>query len=152
MEDFDEIMKALGAETGLDGLAPDSDGIYDLEIDGHSLSLCAPAGTGTFVVWAAVGSVPPEGRRELYEQLLRAMYRLRETDGARFSILRETESLVLQRADRVAGLDVERLVDALDSFVGVLADWRRRVADFRPHEGGDDESSFLLGQDGFMRI
>ena len=128
-----EVMAAFAAEMGQDGIEPDEDGIYAVELDGMEVSFTAD--DGRLITFAAVGELPPEGREGLLVSMMEAMHL---TDDAIFSIDPDAGTVCLQRFDELAFLDYEDFRTRLESFVNLLEEWQGRFASAQ--EGVTEES------------
>ena len=129
--DINEIMEAFGRDLGVEGLAPDADGVYGLDIDGMKIAV-AELPDAQLATWAEVCEPPPEGRERLYRTLMEGMFLGEGTGGAAFSIERESGKVYLHRFDAIAALDAGSFKAMLEKFVNVLEEWRSLIADFRP--------------------
>ena len=156
-----EIMEAFAAETGLAGLAADGNGIYALSIDEMTVSFAEDREAGRLVTFAVVGDPPAEGREGFYQLLLETMYRGEATGGATFSMLPDAGQICLQRFDALASMDLAGFKAMLESFVNVLEDWKKSLADFREispslnaakSEKAAEARELGLGKNGFMQV
>ena len=132
MTDLQALVDAFADEAGLGRVEPGGDGFYHLVADDDMAVTVGPAADGGLVLLAEVGDVPPEGREQFYQMLLEAMYGLSETRGATFQIVRNPEKVLLRRVVSAARAASEPLADRLNALADLQAEWRRRVADFRP--------------------
>ena len=158
--EFEDLMAAFGRELGIPELGQGRDGVCNIEVDGMSVSFMAMSRTGQLVTWADVCVAPPEGREQLYQMLMEAMFMGRATAGGSFSIDRETGNVYLHRFDTLQTLDLDSFKAMLEKFVNVLEEWRQRIADFRPdatvstvlsdQPGGNMPGGFGLG--GFLQV
>ena len=156
-----EIMEAFAAEAGLQGVAADGDGAYALSIDEMVVSFAEDREAGRLVTFAEVGAPPAEGRERFYRLLLEAMYRGEATGGATFSVPPDSDLICLQRFDSLESMDLVGFKAMLESFVNVLEDWRKALADFRdvfPALNGvkereaDEVRQVGLGTEGFLQV
>ena len=146
MMDLQLQVNAFADETGLGPIEPDQNGFYHFIADEDmSVSVGATA-DGEIVLLTEVGDVPPEGREQFYQMLLEAMYGLRETRGATFQIVSNPEKVLLRQVVSAARAASEPLADRLNALADLQAEWRRRVADFRPpaEEGEREGESAVI--------
>lgn len=155
-----EIMAAFAAESGMETLVPDENGLYSISVDDMVVSFSERRDEGQLVTMAEVCEPPPETRDRLYRILMEAMHLGNATGGAMFSVAPDSEMICLQRFDALAALDLEGFKTMLGEFVNVLEEWRGIVAAFRDvapaldaaHERSDAERrQFGFGEDGFIR-
>lgn len=148
--EIDELMRALAADIRLEGLEPDENGAWGLDIDGMAVTFADRANDGRLLICADVGEPPAEGREALYAVLLQAMYLGDGTQGSEFS-LDDEEKVVLQRTLDLRYLDLAEFKAVLEGFVNVLERWRKTLADFRPGAAASaDVPAAELG--GFMQV
>ena len=83
--EFLGLMEAFGMDVGIGALEPDFDRVCRVDIDGMRVSFLEMPQSGQLVTWAAVCEPPPDGREQLYQMLMEAMFMGRETGGGAFS-------------------------------------------------------------------
>ena len=156
-----EIMEAFAAEAGLGDVTADGDGTYALSIDEMVVSFAEDSEAGRLVTFAEVGDTPAEGGERFYRLLLETMYRGEATGGATFSVPPDSDLICLQRFDSLKSMDLAGFKAMLESFVNVLEDWRKALADFRdvfPALNGvkereaDGVRQAGLGTEGFLQV
>lgn len=152
--EFLGLMEAFGMDVGIGALEPDFDRVCRVDIDGMRVSFLEMPQSGQLVTWAAVCEPPPEGREQLYQMLMEAMFMGRETGGGAFSVDAETGSVYLHRFDALQTMDLDSFKAMLEKFANVLENWRRRVADFRPQtsDGPQGVAFGQFGMDGFLQV
>ena len=125
---FDQVMEELSAEVGLQGLRPDEDGIYRLGVDDQPVSVgCTD--DGTIILCADVGGVPADEREPFYRMLLEARFGDGVNAGAEFSLVPDSDVVLLRRCEPFVGQDASALGDLICAFVDVASEWRRRIAE-----------------------
>ena len=129
--EFEDLMAAFGRDVGIAGLGPERDGVCSIEVDGMRVSFLSMPGTGQLVTWADVCAAPPEGREQLYQTLMEAMFMGRATNGAMFAVPAGGETICLQRFDALATLELDGFKAMLEAFVNDLEHWQKFVAEFR---------------------
>lgn len=156
-----ELMGGLAAACGIDGMATDDDGVYNLSVDDMTVSIMSLDESGQLVIWAEVCEPPPEGRECLYRLLMQSMFMGQATDGAMFSIESESGKVYLQRIEFLSALDVESFTGLVEKFVNVLERWRKIIVDFRPvasemervaAEDSEIDRQSGMGMGGFMQV
>ena len=156
-----EIMEAFAAEAGLEDVTADGDGTYALSIDEMVVSFAEDSEAGRLVTFAEVGDTPAEGCERFYRLLLETMYRGEATGGATFSVPPDSDLICLQRFDSLENMDLAGFKAMLESFVNVLEDWKKSLADFREispslnaakSEKAAEARELGLGTNGFMQV
>jgi hypothetical protein len=147
-----EVVSALAQRLGLPSLTPDETGLYALRIDAD-LPVFIQAGaedTGV-ILFAGIGSVPPEQAGGACRGLLEANNFGLATGGFNLSLVPGTLNVLLSGRAALAGLDGALLFDLFDHFVTAASTWRQRlpsiVEESPGHTIGDlmDEGPFLPG-------
>ena len=157
--DFSEWMEGFGSGFGLDGFAPNKDGVYRVDIDGMEISFAELADPSRVLMWAKVCEPPEKGQELLYRVMLEAMFMGQATGGGGFSVDTESGGVFLQRTDPLATFSLEAFNATLERFVNILEQWRSVVADFEPVAGvieaarrEADEETRRMGSGGFMQV
>ena len=160
---LDALMREFAEEAGQSLFVTDENGVFNIEIDDMPVAL-AESDDGHIVVQAPVGEPPPDvlaGRERLYRVLLESMFGGKESGGAVFSIEQDSGMVYLHRVEHGLALDYVGFKAFLESFVNVLAEWRRLLTDFRPvaeqmeqdnREAPEAPHNMILEGDGFIRV
>ena len=151
--ELNELMAAFGAEIGIADLAADGGGSYNISFDEMIVSLSEDREAGRLVIQGEVGEPPEGGREHFYRLLLEMGFRGALTGGAAFVMQPDAETVWLQRVDALATLDFEGFKSVLETFVALLENMRRTVADLgsaaaaiaagRPSADKTDVSGFM---------
>ena len=157
--EYAELMKSFGAEVGIADLAPDSEGVCALEVDGMKVSFMELPESGQLATWAPVGDLPPEGRERLYRVFIEAMYMGQATGGSVLSIAPNSDTVHLHRIDSLMLTDLDSFKAMLEKFVNVLEQWRKIVSGYSeaaPRIASDEaaatEEARQFGLGGFLQV
>ena len=131
--EYNELIEKLAAALGIEGLVPE-DGVAALNIDGMRIAFLHDEGADALLLFATVGTPPPEAEERFSAILLQANHLFRGTGGATLAQNQETRDYTLVRSLPLALLDADSLVAELESFANTLARWTGLLADFRPAE------------------
>lgn len=149
---YEELIEETGAMIGIEGFAPDADGICVLASDIAEIVImdCREDPRGLVLLNAAVADVPPEAGPALLEAL-KANRGFRDTKGSTLSVDPETRRFELSRYAFLEGLEPDRFVAIIEDFATALADVRAKIE--RAQLSGDpDDVSESLGMEQFMRV
>lgn len=154
--ELNELMTGFAAESGIDGLVPDGDGIYHLGVDDMVISVAGSEGGGEVALLGELGELPPEGAEEFYRSMMEAMYQGKATGGAVFSLERASRRLCVHQREELARLDSVKFKSLLEKFADTVEEWRQKLLDFRPGVptsavAGDVPMSDM-GMGGFMQV
>ena len=140
--EFKELIAEFAARVGVtESVVIDDENRCAFEIDGMGVIAQGLDEVGVVSLLAFIAPPPPERLERLYRRLLEANHLYRETFGATLSVDPRTGSVRLCRCVPYPALGGDRLEALVLGFITALADWRRRVRDFRPEETaveGDD--------------
>lgn len=162
--EFEELLKPLAKECGVDRLEPDETHMVHFGADGSALTIIGDPETRMVVLFSELGELPLEGRESFYEQALRANWLFQGGAGASLAIHPESGKLALNRAMPMDALDGESFVEIVRSFLVVLYRWRELARDWRgalesgaavETDGGEsasDAAFTALGDSNFIRI
>lgn len=154
---YEELTDALAAKLGIEGMIRE-DGVCSVEIDGMIVSLVHVGDADAMALHGIVGDPPPEAEGRFGAMLLQANHMFKGTGGATLSQDPESKEYALQRQFPLALLDADSLAAELEKFVDSLERWKGVLADFRPIEekasamepGEVPLSAF--GSSGFMSV
>ena len=149
---YEELIEETGAMIGIEGFAPDADGVCVLASDIGEIVImdCKDDPRGLVLLNAAVTDVPPDASAALLEAL-KANRGFRSTKGATLSIDPETRRFELSRYTFLEGLDPDRFVAIVEDFATALVDVRARI-DGAQLSGDPAEVSGSLGMEDFIRV
>ena len=134
-ETFESFVKAVGAQAGVESLAPDGDSCQ-LVFDDLPVTLNYNESGDDIMFYCVVGNVPEQEaeRLTLFTSLLEANFFFRHTSGSTLSADAGSGLLAMQRALPAKGLEETELLDALESYLNMALLWRGRC-------GGQAEAS-----------
>ena len=149
---YEELIEETGAMIGIEGFAPDADGICVLASDIGEIVImdCREDPRGLVLLNAAVTDVPPEAGAALLEAL-KANRGFRDTKGSTLSVDPETNRFELSRYAFLEGLDPDRFVAIIEDFATALVDVRAKIEGAQL-SGDPDDVSESLGMEHFMRV
>ena len=149
---YEELIEETGAMIGIEGFAPDADGICVLASDIGEIVImdCREDPRGLVLLNAAVTDVPPEAGAALLEAL-KANRGFRDTKGSTLSVNPETNRFELSRYAFLEGLDPDRFVAIIEDFATALVDVRAKIEGAQL-SGDPDDVSESLGMEHFMRV
>ena len=161
--EFEDLLKPLAEECGVERLEPDESHMVHLGADGTALTIVGDPETRMVVLFSELGDLPLEGREAFYEQALRANWLFQGGGGATLAINPETDALALNRATPMDMLDGEGFLALVRDFLTVLCRWRELARDWRgavesavdEDESDDaepDDPFTTLRDDQFIRI
>lgn len=159
--EYNELMKALAAKLGLEGIEPDEGGRYWLNVDDVIVRFSEVGASGLLDVDAEICRLPEEGREQISRALLTAMAPGGTAEAYCFYFTPDGKSVYLRRTDALDRLDVEGLRTVLENFVNALEEWRDvigRLATLMPvvEEAQErrtlEERRIGLGAEGFLRV
>lgn len=157
--EFAELMEGFAAGFKLEGLSPNRDGVYRVDIDGMEVSFAELVEPSRILMRAKVCEPPEKGRELLYRVMLESMFMGQATGGGGFSVDVESGCIFLQRTDPLATVSLETFNATLERFVNILEQWRSVVADFESvaeemettrQEAADEARRMEAG--GFMQV
>ena len=148
---YEELVAETGAEIGIEGFAPDADGVCVLASDIGEIMIMDCKGPREMVLLsAAVADVPPDAGAALLEAL-KANRGFRDTKGSTLSVDPETKRFELSRYAFLEGLDPDKFVAIIEDFATALVDVRARLEGASLDQApGDAAASLGLGE--FMRV
>lgn len=124
MDGFDELIAGVGDILGIEGLAPDAEGVCTLESDETEIRVIhCPEADDMLLLTATVMPAPPDGGR-MFLAALDANHRFKGTRGATVSLDGESDELVLSRYLPVGILSPKSLLDAVEAFSSALMSLR----------------------------
>lgn len=139
--EFKEIVDYFAQAVGVPELAADENGVCSVDVDGMTLVMSEQKESRQLIVWSELGEMPAEGRDQLFQVLLQAMYMGIATEGAVFAIDPETKNLVMYRQEPLQFMEGSSFMAMFEGFVNVLERWRNLLADFRPVLGEVEQTA-----------
>lgn len=122
------MMAAFAQEVELEGLRPDSNGVFCFKVDNMHIWFALTDDKLYFVMWSEVCDVPEAADGRLWRVLMQAMFEDRAINGDCFSI--EDDSIFMHRREALAAIDLDRFQTVLGGFVNRLETWRNLIARF----------------------
>ncbi len=148
---FEELIRETGAKIGLEGFAPDEDGVCTLASDIGEIAIMDFKGdTDVVLLNAVVTDVPPEAGAALLEAL-KANSGFWNTKGATLSVDPETKRFELTQYAELKALNPELLVMLIEGFATTLVNVRQKLEG--AFDSGDLEetiSEFALA--GYLKV
>ena len=139
---YEELVAETGAEIGIEGFAPDADGVCVLASDIGEIMIMDCKGPREMVLLgAAVADVPPDADAALLEAL-KANRGFRDTNGATLSVDAETNRFELSQYALLEELDPDSFVGLIERFATTLVGLRGKLESAAAGEGeaGFDET------------
>ena len=148
---YEELIEETGAAIGIEGFAPDADGICMLVSDIGEIVIMDCKGNKEMVLLnAAVTDVPHNAGATLLAAL-ESNKGFKDTNGATLSVDPETHRFELSRYAFLEGLDPDKFVAIIEDFATALVDVRARLEGASLDQApGDAAASLGLGE--FMRV
>ena len=159
--EYVELMGKFGECFGIEGLAPDDDGLCSLNVDGTVVSFGERAERGLLDIVARICDVPSEDVDKVLKVLMEAMAPGSAAEDYSFFVNDEDNGIYLRRTERLVDLDVEGTRQVLEMFANALDEWRASIGDFQSvipavkealDQGEEESRSFGLGEQGFMQV
>ena len=120
MDGFNDLMAEFGKILGIEGFAPDAEGVCILQSEEAEIRIIhCPEADDTLLLSAVVMSLPKDGGRSLLAAL-GANHRFLATGGATASMDPESEELVLSQYLPLAVLAPRSLVALVEKFSSAL--------------------------------
>ena len=129
--ELDELMAAFAAETKLEGLAPDSEGVYQLNIDDMVVAFREDANERRLVTESEVCTLADKGAQCIYQVLFEAMFLGQVTGDGWFAFAPDSDRVLFQRSDYLDLLDLEKFKAMLEDFLNRVEQWRHSLGEFR---------------------
>ena len=148
---YEELIDETGAMIGIEGFAPDDDGVCCLASDiGEIAIIRCGEPAESILLNAPVMDVPPEADAALLAAL-EANRGFRETKGASLSVDPETKRFELTQYAMLDGLDPDALVATIESFATALVDVRAKL-EAAQSGGGEGGAGFDEMLARFVRV
>ena len=130
IEQYKSFLAQVRAETGIEALSPDEDGLVSIKVDDHySLNLQLVKATGKVLCFVEVTQLPKDSPAAVYRDLLVGGLFGKDTAGGYFSIEAETESVIYNYffdLDKIAK-DVDDFVSTLEKILQLCDIWVARI-------------------------
>ena len=134
---YGELIGATAAKIGLEGFAPDEDGVCVLESDiGEIVILDCKEPVECVLLNAAVTEVPAEADETLLAAL-KANKGFKDTKGATLSVDTETNRFELSQYAFLEDLDDDSFVAMIERFAGSLVGLREKLEAAQAQAGED---------------
>ncbi|MCF7729398.1 MAG: type III secretion system chaperone [Chthoniobacterales bacterium] len=144
MEQFQNLLKELGASVGLPDLKPSDDGLCSLRFDDRvTIDLECNDETGAIIFSSIVATLLPYQTEKLYPDLLEANLLWAGTGGATLGVDPATLSVFMCYQEKIIGMEFLRFQELLKGFSDVALFWNKRI-----QEGEDSASSQITAEPG----
>ena len=153
--EFANLINDFAARFAVDGLDAKG-GRAALDVDGTEIALHEDAGSGTVVVSAAIGEMPPDARGLFASLALQANFAA--VGGAALCLDPDEGELSVTAALPLDLADVESLSGVVESLVNTAEEWRRNAIAFLDVDEeasmneSEEDSGPLFGNSGFLRL
>ena len=146
---YEELVAETGAEIGIEGFAPDADGMCVLASDIGEIVIMDCKGPREMVLLnAVVADVPPDADAALLEAL-KANRGFRDTNGATLSVDAETNRFELSQYALLEDLDPDSFVALIERFATTLVGLRGKL---EAAEAGEGEAGLGETLSQLMRV
>ena len=138
---YEELIAATAAKIGLEGFAPDDDGVCVLQSDvGEIAILSCTDPVDCVLLNASVADVPADANAAMLAAL-EANRGFRDTKGATLSVDAETNRFELSQYAQLEDLTPDSFVAMIERFATTLVNLREKIdtAQSRTGEGGGAE-------------
>lgn len=124
---YEELMEETGAELGIEGFAPDADGVCVLVSDiGEIVIMDCKEQKEMVLLNAVVTDVPPNAGASLLAAL-EANRGFKDTNGATLSVDPETHRFELSRYAFLEYLDPDKFIEMVEKFAATLVSVREKL-------------------------
>lgn len=148
---YEELIDETGAMVGIEGFAPDDDGVCYLASDiGEIAIIRNREPVDSVLLNAPVMDVPPEADVALLAAL-EANRGFRETKGASLSVDPETNRFELSQYAVLDGLDPDSFVAMIESFATALVELREKL-EAAQSAGGEGAGDLGEALSQFVRV
>ncbi len=149
---YEELIGETGRKIGLEGFAPDDDGVCMLVSEIGEIVIMNCKGVREMVLLnAVVTDVPPDAGAALLEAL-KANRGFWNTRGATLSIDSETNRFELTQYAELKDLTPDWFVKIIEYFAATLVEARERLDGAASSGGSLEEAVGELGFGDFMRV
>jgi hypothetical protein len=147
---YEELVKATGVLVGIEGFAPDEDGVCYLVSDIGEIAIIQCREPVECVVLNAPVMVVPDGASATMLAALEANKGFRETKGATLSVDTETNRFELSQYALLEDLSAESFVAMIEDFATTLVNLREKLEAAQSQSGGGEALEEAVSQ--FMRV
>lgn len=140
--EYTTLIAEFGAQCGMDGLAPDENGLVSFEADGHTLTLQQTAEIPYVIATVELTEIPARSAA-VDRLLLRANKALFVFDGMTLCRQPDSNRYVLVARIDVEPLDITGFDEKLSQILQRAAQWHDLLESFKPlaeETDGDDGS------------
>lgn len=124
---FDDLLKMLGAEVGIDALAADGNNSCSMSFDDIVVNMECMEESSTLFMYSAVGRVSEESKYVIMEELLDANCFFKGTQGASLGIDKASGIVMLQYQSPLATLEYCAFRKILNNFIAVSELYKRKI-------------------------
>jgi hypothetical protein len=149
---YEELIEEAGAEIGIEGFAPDEDGVCVIASDIGEIAVRGFKGPCEAVLLtASVTDVPADAGAALLEAL-KANRGFKDTKGATLSVDPETRRFELLQYAFLEDLDPDKFVAMVEDFATTLVNVRERLEGASLAGAATPEDLGGLGLGEFIRV
>ncbi|MBQ6926298.1 MAG: type III secretion system chaperone [Kiritimatiellae bacterium] len=115
-ENYEQFLRQVRAETGIESLVPDADGLASFRVDdAYNVNLQFVEATGRILCFVEVAALPKDAPKEVCRDLLVGGLFGKDTAGGYFALEPESETVVYNYF-----FDLEKAAADPDDFVATL--------------------------------
>ena len=115
-ENYVQFLRQVRAETGIESLVPDADGLASFRVDdAYNVNLQFVEATGKILCFVEVAELPRDAPKDVYRDLLVGGLFGKDTAGGYFALEPESETVVYNYF-----FDLEKAAADPDDFVATL--------------------------------
>lgn len=122
-----DLLNQLGSIIGIEGLSLNDDNGCTLGFDSQVINLQYEADEQMLVLFSELGSVQPDQKAVIYEELLTANFYRKQMQDCCLSFCPATQCVVLIRYLSVDGLDFIFFETLLQSFIDIATAWAGKI-------------------------
>lgn len=143
---FDDLLKMLGAEVGIDTLACDVNGSCSMSFDAIVVNMEYLEESSTLFFYSAIAKVEKESKSVIMEELLDANCFFKGTQGASLGLDKVSGIVMLQYQSHVSTLEYGTFRNILQNFLTVADVYMRKINSselLSTVDGNDDQIMHL---------
>ena len=155
--DLDELMRGFAAKHGIPGMKSAENGLYRLVFDDIPVVFSVLEAELAMSAWLA--EKPAEGGERLAEVLLAANRRFAATDGSALAYDSDMGVYMLERRERLDGLDVDAFSALVEAYVNKADEFRQLIRSYAPAVQSADAAQAAaraafagFGANGFLQV
>ena len=133
MEQITGLLSALGNEIGIADLSPDDNGACSLFFDELVVNMEYHKESNLLHLYSHLGTLPGDGREELFVRMLEANCFYRGTQGGTLAIDEEADAALLFYQTPVDLLNEADFLRIVENFVNVADTWSGQLSGSGEH-------------------